>query len=585
MPGLPWIFLAVSLIGAAFTWNAWYPSRSWRVLRVPSFFAGWLTSELAAHHIAWQAIATVIFVAAGALAEWPGRVGLAVTICSWAGLLGQLRLGRGSGETVESALAGGLGEGYRERISPDWAPKLDSPDPRGRLLNPFRFRDAEVTRVCDLPYVEGGGARQCLDIYAPRGGARNAPVLLQIHGGAWTIGNKRQQALPLMMHLSRRGWICVAANYRLSPRATFPDHLIDVKQALRWIRENIAEYGGDPGFVAITGGSAGGHLSALAALTGNRPEFQPGFEDADTSVQAAVPFYGAYDFTNSLDHAMGAGLVSFVERVVLKKKFAEEREAFERASPLHYISPDAPPFFIVHGTHDSLLGVDDARIFSQKLRAVSRAPVVYAELRGAQHAFELFHSPRTHHVIRGVHRFLGAVYSEYLKTIEKRGVALAVGLCALLLGSSGLGCAGGFDFWRRQPEPPPVSAKPPPLLTDPSTLDWSEHLEEWLPAIDACLARTASGPAVAVYAWSASPGHVGVRTRAGDRRWDCVARADGAAVEKFGAVPPPEKHPAESSPLFSRTPLEPPSGSCYDHERAFSQDGRFLGWLSYDVCG
>ena len=101
--------------------------------------------------------------------------------------------------------------------------------------------------------------------------ARSAPVLLQIHGGGWTIGNKRQQALPLMMHLSRRGWVCVAANYRLSPRATFPDHLIDVKQALRWIRENIAEYGGDPGFVAITGGSAGGHLSALAALTGESP--------------------------------------------------------------------------------------------------------------------------------------------------------------------------------------------------------------------------------------------------------------------------------------------------------------------------
>ena len=91
-------------------------------------------------------------------------------------------------------------------------------------------------------------------------GARSAPVLLQIHGGGWTIGDKRQQALPLMMHLSRRGWICVAANYRLSPRATFPEHLIDVKQALRWVRENIAEYGGDPGFVAITGGSAGGHL-------------------------------------------------------------------------------------------------------------------------------------------------------------------------------------------------------------------------------------------------------------------------------------------------------------------------------------
>ena len=91
---------------------------------------------------------------------------------------------------------------------------------------------------------------------------------------------------------------------------------------------------------------------------------------------------------------------------------------------------------------------------------------------------------------------------------------------------------------------------------------------------------------MALFAWSVRPGLVGVRTRSGDpRRWDCVSRADGGAVERFDAVPAPEKHPAEASPLFSRTPLEPPTGSCYDHERAFASDGRFLGWLSYDVCG
>jgi acetyl esterase/lipase len=580
---MPWIFLAVSLVGAAFTWNAWFPSRRrFTPLRVPSFFAGWLTSELAAHHIAWQAVATVFFVSAGALAQWPGRVGLAVTLCSWAGLLGQLGLARRSGETVERALVGGLGPRYRERIAPEWAARLESPEPRGRLVVPFLFRDGEVTSVRDIPYLEGAGPRQRLDLHAPRAGARGAPVLLQIHGGGWTIGNKRQQALPLMMHLARRGWICVAANYRLSPRATFPDHLIDVKQALRWIRENIAEYGGDPDFVAITGGSAGGHLSALAALTGNRPEFQPGFEEVDTSVQAAVPFYGAYDFTNSQDLAMGEGLVDFIERLVMKKKLAEDRAAFEHASPLHHVSPDAPPFFVVHGTHDSLLDVADARAFTARLRELSRAPVAYAELPGAQHAFELFHSPRTHHVIRGVHRFLGTMYSDYLQAIQKRAVPLALAFCALLFGSVPFGCA----FWPGEPETPPVSARPPPLVQDLSTFDWSEHLEEWLPAIDACLARTPSGPAVALFVWTAAPGHVGVRTRSGDaRRWDCVSRADGGAVERFDPVPGSEKHPAEASPLFSRSPLEPPSGACFDHQRAFSQDGRFLGWLSYDVCG
>ena len=90
----------------------------------------------------------------------------------------------------------------------------------------------------------------------------------------------------------------MTANYALSPKATFPDHLIDVKRALAWVKEHIAEYGGDPGYVVISGGSAGGHLSSLAALTPNRPEYQPGFEAVDTTVQACVPFYGVYDFTN-----------------------------------------------------------------------------------------------------------------------------------------------------------------------------------------------------------------------------------------------------------------------------------------------
>ena len=155
-------------------------------------------------------------------------------------------------------------------------------------------------------------------------------------------------------------------------------------------------------------------------------------------------------------------------------------------------------------------------------------------------------------------------------------------LCLLLALGLVAGCAG-WDFWNSEPETPPVSAKPPPLLQDISTFDWSEHLEEFLPAIDACLARTSVG-AVALYAWPAGSGRVGVRTRSGRSRWDCVSRADGSAVEKFDAVPAPEKHPAESSPLFSRSPAEPPNGSCFDHERAYSHDGAFLGWLSYDVC-
>ena len=195
------------------------------------------------------------------------------------------------------------------------------------------------------------GKRGLLDVYTPAGGdPRGAPVLLQVHGGAWTIGNKDQQGIPLMQHLAAKGWVCVAINYRLSPRDPFPAHVIDVKRAIAWIRENIEEYGGDPDYIAITGGSAGGHLTALTALTANDPAWQPGFEDVDTTVQVAVPHYGVYDFAGSTG-LRSAELMrdTFLASRVLQKTWEDDPEAFEDASPILRITPEAPDFFVLHG--------------------------------------------------------------------------------------------------------------------------------------------------------------------------------------------------------------------------------------------
>ena len=123
--------------------------------------------------------------------------------------------------------------------------------------------------------------------------------MIQVHGGGWILGSRSEQGIPLLNHMAANGWVGFNVDYRLSPRATLPDHVIDVKRAIAWVRENADELGVDPERIAITGGSAGGHLTALAALTANDRSLQPGFEDADTSVMAAVPFYGIYDFTGA----------------------------------------------------------------------------------------------------------------------------------------------------------------------------------------------------------------------------------------------------------------------------------------------
>jgi acetyl esterase/lipase len=411
---MPWLFLLVTLVGAWFTFNAYVPHRRIGSLVFPSFLAGWLTSELSAHHFAWQLGATVLFVWAGALSAWPGWVGLGITLASWAGLIAMVPISRRAAPATEAALVAALGPGYRDAILPEVAGRPTPLPPRGRRLLPFLLRDPRVRVTRDIPYAPEAGRRGQLDVYVPRAGAQNAPLLLQVHGGAWVIGDKRQQGLPLMNHLAARGWVCVAANYPLSPRATFPEHLVGLKRALAWIAENAARFGGDPGFVAVTGGSAGGHLAALLALTANDPEYQPGFEALDTTVRACVPFYGVYDFTDEFGPESHGRLGPFLERTVMKRKMSDDPEAFRRASPICRVHPDAPPFFVIHGTHDSLTPLEEARRFAETLRRTSKARVALAEVPGAQHAFEIFHSLRTAHVVGAVERFLGWVYSGYL---------------------------------------------------------------------------------------------------------------------------------------------------------------------------
>jgi acetyl esterase/lipase len=204
----------------------------------------------------------------------------------------------------------------------------------------------------------------------------------------------------------------------LSPHATFPDQLVDLKRAIQWIREHGAEYGADPDFLIVTGGSAGGHLASLVALTANDSRYQPGFENVDTSVQGCVSFYGVYDFTDRHGVWYHPGLQDILESKVMKASREEDPERYEQASPIAQISPDDPPFFVIHGDSDTMVPVAEARLFSETFRRVARAPLVYAEIPGAQHAFELFPSLRSLHVVHGVERFLAYLYSEHLSVRE-----------------------------------------------------------------------------------------------------------------------------------------------------------------------
>jgi acetyl esterase/lipase len=161
------------------------------------------------------------------------------------------------------------------------------------LLWPFATLRVDVERVANIPYGDAG-RHSLLDLYRPRFRPPDGPTLVYFHGGAFRSGHKRRGGRPLIHTLASQGWVCISANYGLTPAATFPDQLVDAKRVLAWVREHGEEYGADASVVYAAGSSAGGHLAATAALTPNDPRFQPGFERDDTSISAVIMLGGYY---------------------------------------------------------------------------------------------------------------------------------------------------------------------------------------------------------------------------------------------------------------------------------------------------
>ena len=373
------------------------------------FAPGWLVGELAPQLLALTAADTATHLTA----RRRDRAGLVLAGLNLLGLAFLTDQARRVRVTAEEALTEGIGAEYQDQL--DVAPTpADLATPWRALLNPFRIRNPDVHVERDIAYGEAG-RRNHLDVYTPAAwhapGAQppvsGAPVLIQVHGGGWTLGTKNDQGIPLMQHLAAKGWVCVAINYRLAPRDPMPAGVIDVKKAIAWVREHVAAYGGNPDYVALTGGSAGGHLVALAAVTPNHPELQPGFEDADTRVQVAVPHYGVYDFAGA-SGLKSARLMrdTFLAPKIVQRSFRDHPEAFEDLTPLLRVTPDDPDFFVIHGNRDSIVDVRQARQFVARLRETSTRTVVYAELPGAQHAFDVFPSIRSAHVVRAIDRYL-----------------------------------------------------------------------------------------------------------------------------------------------------------------------------------
>ncbi|HEU4319834.1 MAG TPA: alpha/beta hydrolase [Acidimicrobiia bacterium] len=328
----------------------------------PLWLPGMLISELAPLFFLERVLIAVLFIAAGALRLGIGQAGLVLFAVSQVGLLWVM--GR--------SIIGARRTGHSPPISTFF-----------RLWE--RLPDG-VTRVTEVPYADG----LTLDIYIGEV-LGPAPTLLYVHPGSWMRGRPGRQARALFHRLARRGWVVLDIRYPLSPAATFPEHLIGVKRAIVWAKTGGAGYGVDPDRVVISGGSSGAHLAALAALTDANNDLQPGFEAADASVVACIPFYGIYDLLirnpTRIDWP-------FIARYVLKAGADEAPDLYRLGSPIDQVHSGAPPFLVVHGGFDSIVLPEESRHFVTALQAAG-VDARYLEVEGAQHGFDAVASLRT----------------------------------------------------------------------------------------------------------------------------------------------------------------------------------------------
>ncbi len=280
---------------------------------------------------------------------------------------------------------------------------------RTALLVPFHPRDMQISR--NIAY--GPLERHRLDVWRTSTTPKDAPVIYYLHGGAWTFGDKREQGRPMLHEFVRRGWVVVAINYRLAPKFPWPAQIEDATRALGWIKKNIATYGGDPDRVVIAGGSAGGHLASLLALSADDHTWRPEqmSDVTDWSVRGAMSFYGVLEMTGDQEHwrGLGRGIRLLLERRVVQFPYTGHEELYRSLSPYERIAKDAPPFFVVQGVNDTLVDVNVARAFVSKFRDVAFAPIYHIELPFTQHAFDVTASPRTSATTRAAVAFAESV--------------------------------------------------------------------------------------------------------------------------------------------------------------------------------
>jgi acetyl esterase/lipase len=248
-----------------------------------------------------------------------------------------------------------------------------------------------VTAYRDIAYVTNGHPQQKLDLYVPNEG-KNLPLIICVHGGAFMMGSKHEI---MGLKYTTEGYAVASVEYRFSQHAIFPAQIEDYKAAVRCLRANAAKYRLDPDRFGAWGGSAGGHLVAMLGTAGDVKGFDVGENlNVSSRVQAVCDWFGPTDFLHLPAGSQRAGTP---ESRLIGGPIKDNPEKARRASPISYVSKDAPPFLIVHGDADPAVPYHQSELLDAALRKAG-VPVVFYTVKGGGHG--RFSDPKVPELVR-----------------------------------------------------------------------------------------------------------------------------------------------------------------------------------------
>jgi acetyl esterase/lipase len=221
----------------------------------------------------------------------------------------------------------------------------------------------------DIEYANPDDQHLQLDLARPRSGPGPFPAVVCIHGGGFRAGNRKSHD-DLIKKLAKQGYVAATISYRLAPRYKFPAAIHDCKAAVRWLRANAKKYKINPDRIGVTGDSAGGHLALFLGVTAGVKQFEgdEGNPKQSSGVACVVSYYGPSDFTRSYEKGKSKDAAEVLP-LFLGGDLKKARHKHILASPLYWVTPEAPPTLCIHGTRDDYVAHEQAKWIVDRLKA------------------------------------------------------------------------------------------------------------------------------------------------------------------------------------------------------------------------